>query len=310
MNWVMLDAWTPMRVAPAITGEERTSTMRAGARVIRGASSARKATSSSTTMSRSDSDWMLLCELPDWLCESMTVGRLPARWNWRGPLPGNSARIVATRFSASADCEEGGKPVGTSPCSACRSGERPKSLTSVTCGIVRTRDSTDATDAVSVPASVVPPLVAATSVIVAWLLFWNGDASWVACMDAEFWGRKPLVVSLATEGSEGNAFTEMTVTMIQPTRSTQRKRTEKRPRPAKSRVIGRLSCRWIAVCRRRWARGPGGGLTEVQLTTSPVHRVDRQWPGRPPQPRPCPYLRRLPGEPLPARPAESPEGIA
>ena len=81
------------------------STTSAGRRVISGARSARKATSSSTTMSSSDSDWMLLRELPDWLCESITVGRVPARWNWTEPLLGNSARMFATRLLASADCE-------------------------------------------------------------------------------------------------------------------------------------------------------------------------------------------------------------
>ena len=129
MNWVMLDACTPMRVAPAITGDERSSTMSGGKSVTSGASRARNDTSSSTMMSSSDSDWMLLRELPDWLCESITVGRLPARWNCTLPLPGTALGWSATRFLASVDCEYGGRLVCTSACSAWRSGESPKSRT-------------------------------------------------------------------------------------------------------------------------------------------------------------------------------------
>ena len=114
--------------------------------------------------------------------------------------------------------------------------------------MARICDSRATTDAAPAPPSADPSLVAATSVMVAWLLFWNGAASCVACMDAELAGRNPLVVSLATDDSEGKAFTEKTVMTIQPTRMAQRKRTEKWPRPVKNRVIGWYPCRPIAGC--------------------------------------------------------------
>src|SRR5450755_1675693 len=83
--------------------------------------------------------------------------------------------------------------------------------------MARICDSRATTDAAPAPPRADPSLVAATSVMVAWLLFWNGAASWVACMEAEWAGRNPLAVSLARDDSEGKAFTEKTVMTIQPT---------------------------------------------------------------------------------------------
>ena len=117
-----------------------------------------------------------------------------------------------------------------------------------------------ATDAASALPSGRPRALDATRVIVAWLLFWNGAASCVAWMDAELAGRKPLVVSLATEASDGNAFTEKTVTTIQPDQDgRQRKRTEKWPRPVNSRVMAGLRRQWWSL---------GGGVGEGRRSTS------------------------------------------
>ena len=57
------ETWTPIFVDSAMTGPDSTSTKTAGTRVTIGASTARKASRSRTTMNRSDSCWVWFCEV-------------------------------------------------------------------------------------------------------------------------------------------------------------------------------------------------------------------------------------------------------
>ena len=67
MNCVIADTCTPRWVAPAMTGLARASTSAAGNSVISGASSARNAISSRTTMKSSENSCTEPCELFDYI---------------------------------------------------------------------------------------------------------------------------------------------------------------------------------------------------------------------------------------------------
>src|SRR5260221_10863856 len=86
-------------------------------------------------------------------------------------------------------------------------------------------------------AAVSPLLRAATRVAAASVASWNGAAIVAACMLGELAGGNPLVVSLATSLSEGRARTAAMVTTTHAITTRNRKRTAKRPRLVKKRLM-------------------------------------------------------------------------
>ncbi len=77
---------------------------------------------------------------------------------------------------------------------------------------------------------------------------WNGCARSSAWTDGELAGRKLLCESLATSERPGNALTEKIVITSHAMTIGQRKRTEKLPIPANTRLVtGASACR-VASC--------------------------------------------------------------
>ena len=99
----------PIFVDSAMTGPDRTSTNAAGMSVISGASAARKASRSSTTMKSRENCCVWFCDEPEALMVSSWIASCPVRWTWRSLLSdaagkrGSDGIDRALRLGASAE---------------------------------------------------------------------------------------------------------------------------------------------------------------------------------------------------------------
>ncbi len=99
------ETWIPSLVDSAMTGPDSTSTKAAGMSVINGASAARNASSSSTTMKSSEKSCVWSCDEPEALMVSSWIASWPVRWTWRSPLPDAVGKVA--RIASIAPCASG-----------------------------------------------------------------------------------------------------------------------------------------------------------------------------------------------------------
>ena len=179
--------------------------MNAGSSVVSASESERKISTSSTMMNRADrlSSWLPV--LPDAFCWSTWMARSPARWAC-SPA-GSCAWAILARSPFTRSVSWFWPPLNlasTTSCSACPSGERPRSLIAVTVGTWRNW-------AVSAPSALTSAadsgaLVRATTTGTGCrLLVPNGSASVAACMLGALAGRNLVLLPCVTLDNDGNA---------------------------------------------------------------------------------------------------------
>ncbi len=215
------------------------STIAAGNKVTRGASSERKTKSRSTMMNRIDSAWVLLpVELEDF-CSATLVGTTPARWNCR---PGGAPTFANWAVSPFTTCSEGVmlKPAmfaSASSWTACPSLEVPTYCTVCTRGTFFA--ATASRPSARVSATVIGPLWLRPMMMIGCRvdLPTSGTARLPATVLGALAGRKAELSLFTSLASDGRKWTEAAVPTSHTTTISQRNRTVKRPRPRKNAFI-------------------------------------------------------------------------